>query len=95
MKIFTKLLLLSFVLVQASLYAQVDVTATGGTLTATYTTLNDALAAINLGTHTGTIDVAITGNTTEPTIPTPLLRSNAPSSYTGITIKPSGGNSGD
>ncbi len=48
-------------------HAQVSVTATGGTTGPTsYTTVNDALAAITAGTHQGDITINITGNTTEP-----------------------------
>lgn len=96
MRIFTKLLTrfvsICLVLATSNAMAQVDVTATGGTLTASYTTLNAAFGAINAGTHTGTIDIAITGNTTEPAVSVPLLKSASPSSYTTISIKPSGGN---
>jgi hypothetical protein len=46
--------------------AQVSVTATAGTTGPTaYTTLKAAFDAINAGTHTGAITVAISGNTTE------------------------------
>ena len=75
------------------LSAQVSVTATLGTLgPTTYTTLSASFAAINAGTHRGVINISITGNTTEPGSPNALLRSATPSSYTSITVKPSGGN---
>lgn len=70
--------------------AQVAVTATAGTTAANYTTVNDAFAAINAGTHQGAIVITVTANTTEPAIPTPLLKSSAPSNYTSIKIKPQG-----
>jgi len=73
--------------------AQVSVTATAGTMgPTTYTALNAAFAAINAGTHQGAISILITGNTTEPATPTPLLASAGTSSYTSISIMPSGGN---
>jgi hypothetical protein len=73
--------------------AQVSVTATAGTLTGTYTTVNAAFAAINAGTHQGAISIGITGNTTEPATPNPLLASGTGSSvYTAVSISPSGGN---
>lgn len=76
--------------------AQVSLTATTGTTSGTYTTLNDAFAAINAGTHKGTIAISITANTTEPSTVTPLYGSGtasaSSSSYTSVTIKPSGGN---
>lgn len=72
-------------------FAQVSLTASGGTASATYTTLNSAFAAINAGTHTGIIAITITANTNEPATPVPLLASGtAGSSYTAITIMPSG-----
>jgi uncharacterized repeat protein (TIGR01451 family) len=72
-------------------HAQVDVTATGGTLNASYTTLKGAFDAINAGTHLGTITIGISGNTTE-TLPAVLNASGAGSaSYTTIGITPTGG----
>lgn len=73
--------------------AQVSLTASLGTTSGTFTTLNDAFTAINAGTHKGVITISITANTTEPATPVPLLASgSSSSSYTSITIKPSGGN---
>ncbi len=68
------------------------VTSTGGTGSAgaAYTTLAAAFTAINAGTHTGAITVTILANTTEPATIVSLLKSGAPSSYTSISIKPSG-----
>lgn len=67
--------------------SQVDVS-TGGSPT-TYTTLKDAFDAINAGTHTGTITIAITANTTE-TAPCVLNSSGAGSaSYASVYIYPS------
>ena len=84
--------LLLLVLATVVSYSQVSVTATAGTTGPTsYTTLNSAFAAINAGTHQGVISISITGNTTEPATPTPLLKSGGTSSYTSISIKPSGG----
>jgi len=74
----------------SELLAQVTVTATAGTSTTSYTTVNDAFTAINAGTHQGAITITVSANTTEPATPVPLLRSNSPSSYTSITIKPAG-----
>lgn len=77
-------------LVGASLtgFSQVDVTASGGTATASYTTLGAAFTAINAGTHTGTITVGISASTTE-TAATVLNSSGAGSaSYTSILIQP-------
>ena len=71
--------------------AQVSVTATAGTMGPTsYTTVNSAFTAINAGTHQGAITVTVTANTTEPSTPVPLLRSNTPSSYSSILITCSG-----
>jgi hypothetical protein len=72
--------------------SQVSVTASVGNLGPTnYATVNAAFTAINAGTHRGVIDVAITGNTTEPGTPVPLRSSGTGSSlYTSITIRPVG-----
>lgn len=92
----TRKLFLSGMLFSAGLFtkasAQVSLTATAGTAAQTYTTLSDAFSAINAGTHQGVINIAITGNTTEPAAPVALLKSSTPSSYTAVTIRPSGGN---
>lgn len=74
----------------SELLAQVTVTATAGTANTSYTTVNEAFTAINAGTHQGAITITVSANTTEPATPVPLLRSNSPSSYTSITIKPAG-----
>lgn len=68
--------------------AQVSLTATGGTTTGSYATVNAAFTAINAGTHTGDIVITVTANTTEPATAVQLLKSAAPSSYTSILIKP-------
>lgn len=70
--------------------AQVSLTASTGTATGTFTTLNAAFTAINAGTHKGAIVITINGNTTEPATPVPLLKSGPTSDYTSILIKPSG-----
>jgi uncharacterized repeat protein (TIGR01451 family) len=71
--------------------AQVDVTATAGTLAASYTTLKGAFDAINAGTHQGTIGIGISGDTTE-TAPALLNASGAGAAvYTTIGISPTGG----
>jgi hypothetical protein len=75
----------------SSASAQVNVTATGGTLAASYTTVKGAFDAINAGTHTGTIGISLVGDTTE-TAPAVLNASGAgAASYTAITLSPSGG----
>ena len=86
---------IAFVLLIGSnsvMQSQINVTATAGTASASYTTISAAFVAINAGTHQGVINITVVGNTTEPAAPTALLKSAAPSSYTSITIKPSGGN---
>ncbi|WDF46769.1 GEVED domain-containing protein [Chryseobacterium sp. KACC 21268] len=67
--------------------AQVDVTASAGTATASYTTLKGAFDAINLGTHQGNIKLSISGNTTE-TASASLSAIGGAVSYTSILIKP-------
>jgi hypothetical protein len=73
-------------------YAQVNLTASVGPTSGSFTTLNSAFASINIGTHKGVITITIVNNTTEPATPTPLLQSSGLSSYTSISIMPSGGN---
>ena len=70
--------------------AQVAVTATQGIITANYTTVNNAFAAINAGTHQGAIVITVTGTTIETGVPTQLLKSASPSSYSSILIRPNG-----
>lgn len=70
-------------------YSQVDLTATGGTASASYTTVSAAFAAVNAGTHTGTISINITGNTTEPAAPVALSADGVgTTSFTSLIIKP-------
>lgn len=79
----------ALVFTASSALAQVDVS-TGGPPT-TYPTLKDAFDAINAGTHTGTITIAITGDTVE-TAPAVLNASGTgAASYVSILINPSGG----
>jgi uncharacterized repeat protein (TIGR01451 family) len=71
--------------------AQVDVTATAGTLNASYTTLKGAFDAINLGTHQGTITIGISGNTTEAAPAVLNASGSGGASYATIGISPTGG----
>ncbi|TCZ71014.1 PKD domain-containing protein [Flaviaesturariibacter aridisoli] len=83
--------LAAFVLCALGAAAQVSVTATTGTLGPTsYTTLKGAFDAINAGTHKGTIQISITGNTTEMATAS-LLGSTGTASYTSVLIKPAAG----
>lgn len=68
----------------------VYVTSTTGTSPATYATLKTAFDAINAGTHKGTIAVTIYGNTTETSTAALNSSGSGSSSYTTVTIKPSG-----
>ena len=71
----------------------VDVEASGGTTPlAGYATLGAAFAAVNAGTHTGTINIEICGNTDEGHATATLNASGSgPASYTSIMIRPVGG----
>ncbi len=71
----------------------VDVESTGGPSTvAGYATLGAAFAAINVGTHTGTVDIEICGDTAEGAATALLNASGSGSaSYASISIKPVGG----
>ena len=82
-----KFLLPSLIAIGIFANAQVDVTATVGTPTATYTTLKDAFDAVNLGTHQGVISFSLTAGTTETA--TAVL--NASTTYTSLSIKPASG----
>lgn len=90
-KSLTRNLFLTLACVFASLSfakAQVSVTATGGSLTGSYTTLKDAFDAINSSVHQGVINITLTANTTEGTTPATLNGNNAdPANYTSVTIK--------
>lgn len=93
MKSFTRLILTTFAMLTLTLsaaWAQVSVTATGGTATGSYATVSEAFAAINAGTHQGVINLTITANTTEPAAVVALLGSGGTSNYTAVNIKPSG-----
>lgn len=69
--------------------AQVSLTATNGTLAATYTTLKQAFDSINVGKHRGDITIELTASTTEGTTPATLLSGDAdPTNYTSIYIFP-------
>lgn len=67
----------------------VTVNATNTVNDASYATLAAAFAAINAGTHTGVINVWVSGNTTE-TVSAVLNASGGSSSYTSVTVRPSG-----
>ena len=94
MKSFTRLILTTFAMLSLTLsaaWAQVSVTATGGTATGSYATVSAAFAAINAGTHQGVINLTITANTTEPAAVVALVNSGSgTASYTAVNIKPSG-----
>jgi hypothetical protein len=71
-----------------SLKYKAQVNVSGGT-SATYSTVNDAFNAINLGIHTGAIAIDITGNTTEPSTPTVLIASGqGAANYSSIILRP-------
>ena len=68
----------------------VHLTATGGTASADYSTLGDAFAAINNGTHSGLINILIDGNTNETTTAVLNESGNGGASYSAVAITPSG-----
>ena len=72
-----------------SAFGQVDVNATAGTASASYTTLREAFTAINAGSHQGAIVVSITANTTEGSTPATLNSSGAGAAvYTSVLVRP-------
>ncbi len=79
------------VMIAQNATAQVDVTSTGGTSTASYGTLKEAFDAINSGTHTLVINIGISGNTTESASAILNASGSGSASYTSITINPTGG----
>lgn len=67
----------------------VIVASTGGTTSAGYSTLKLAFDAINAGTHTGSITIGISANTSEGATPATLNSTGAGSaSYTSVGISP-------
>jgi hypothetical protein len=91
--LYAKILSLIFILFfGSSAYSQISVSATAGTTGPTaYTTLKAAFAAVNAGTHQGSIAITVTGNTTE-TGAVMLNSSGGFSSYTSVLVKPAVGN---
>src|SRR5205085_4080483 len=68
----------------------VNVTATAGTASASYTTLKGAFDAINAGTHQGAITIDIALSTVEGATPAVLNSNGAGSAvYTSVLIRPS------
>ena len=84
-----RLLLLMLFFSFASIMNAQNVTVNPGT--GSYPTLKDAFDAINLGTHTGAITIDIVGNTSETASAVLNASGTGASSYTSITIAPSGG----
>ena len=74
-----------------NLFAQVSITATSGTLSGSYTTLKGTFDKINDGTHQGVITISITANTSETASAVLNNSGNGASSYTSVSISPSGG----
>ncbi|MEZ5305920.1 MAG: Calx-beta domain-containing protein [Pyrinomonadaceae bacterium] len=67
----------------------VEIVSTGGTTTPTaYANLGGAFAAINAGTHTGTIDIGICGDTTETATASLDASGSGSTSYTSVHIAP-------
>jgi hypothetical protein len=68
--------------------AQVDVSASAATPTATYTTLKEAFDAINAGTHQGNITIGISASTTETASAVLNSSDAAPASYLSVLVRP-------
>jgi len=89
MKQFYLLTVVVLVSMLAKVEAQVSLTATGGSLAGTYTTLKQAFDSINVGKHRGDITIEITASTTEGITPATLLSGDAdPTNYSSIYIFP-------
>lgn len=78
------------ILVSSNFYSQINISATAGTATGTYTTLKGAFDAINAGTHQGAITISVTASTTE-TATASLNASGGTASYTSVVLKPATG----
>jgi hypothetical protein len=72
-------------------YSQVSVTATNTTNPVSYSRLKLAFDAINSGTHTGIINISISGNVTETESAILNQSGTNSSSYSAVRIFPSGG----
>lgn len=70
----------------AALAQNVDVTATAGTISATYATLKDAVDAVNAGTHQGAVQVMFVNNTTETATSLLNASGNGAASYTSVLV---------
>src|SRR6187549_3292759 len=84
-------LFLVLILFANNVRAQVNVASTGGTLSASYTTLKTAFDSINAGAHTGVITMGISANTTETASAVLNGSGTGSASYSGVTINPTGG----
>ncbi len=83
-------LLIILTMLSLTTKSQVNVTASAGTLSASYATVKGAFDKINDGTHQGSINIDISANTNEGTTPANLNSSGAGSaSYTSVLIRPS------
>ncbi|GGG61199.1 T9SS type A sorting domain-containing protein [Epilithonimonas arachidiradicis] len=71
--------------------AQVDVVASSGTETATYTTVKGAFDAINAGTHQGAINITLTANTSETATAVLNRSTGTTSNFTSVSLKPATG----
>jgi hypothetical protein len=83
------ILLIFICLSSFATFAQVSVTATGGTLGPTvYTNFTTAFTAINSGTHTGSITVQVTASFSESSTASLNASGSGSASYTSVLIKP-------
>lgn len=90
MKKFYFISLLAFLCIGTQ--AQVSVTATAGTPgPSSYTTLQEAVLAVNNGVHQGNITIAVNAGTTETLSSTFVQSSTGAASYTAIAIQPGTG----
>jgi hypothetical protein len=93
MKHFYQKLLIGFFILCAALTgsAQVNVTATVGTASGSYTTVKAAFDAINAGTHKGVVTLKLTANTSETATAVLHGSGSGASSYTSVILKPDPG----
>jgi hypothetical protein len=87
-KTLTRICVILIGILPLEVFAQVNVTSTGGAISGSFTTLKDAFDNINNGTYTGAINISITNNTTETATAALNASGSGSASYTSLLIRP-------
>ncbi|MBM3436053.1 MAG: hypothetical protein FJY07_07570, partial [Bacteroidetes bacterium] len=86
---FVTVWVIPFMILANSVFAGITVTSSGGTPSANYTYLYQAFNAINTGTHSGIIRIAVSGSINDGTTSAILNASGSGgANYTSLTIYP-------